>query len=332
MATTAPHIVDRMTDSVSEYREAARVVTDDPDTVPRVATTLLDIYDRTLQPDKPAYVDLDNPASTLFKHVYADIPGYRNAFAFKPSEWPASSWVDEIHREFTDKTSDSISDPAHTVKSMFGRPKGWTGLMFTQTTAPVFHYAAETVGNRYVPEVETEQNWIINPLKESRDSLRERIVSEIHDQTTDILQAVYGDTVPVFRGLSPSDENPSATTPTRISDRFEETYTNESSFLHRHRLAESWTLDPGYAARYAKGRSPTAESGVLLRREIPTERILASSSTVHALNQYEAEAIVMHPPETTYTAEHIHPASTLTNQSVTELALQAVTDVTADLQ
>jgi hypothetical protein len=204
--------------------------------------------------------------------------------------------------------------------------------MFTTATTSLFHYAADNVSNQYIGDINDEEDWIQNPFNAEPDEEELGIISRNHDYTVEILRKVYGDTVPVFRGISPSTRNPSASKPTRISDDFVTACEDTTEFLHHHRPIESWTFDPGYAARYARGRAPDGESGVLLARDVHTSQILATSATTFALNQYEAEALVMHPQETIYPASHIHPADSLTNQTITEFALDAIANITAPIQ
>lgn len=144
-----------------------------------------------------------------------------------------------------------------------------------------------------------------------------------HEQTTEAFREAFGDTITVFRGISEAANYTSAEG-TSVSAKMREAKDRGEAFTLGHRTCESWTTDPDYASLYS-----SHENGVLLKREIPVERVVAASHTTRGLAYNEFEVIVAHDEEATYDPDQIHIGDA-DEEEVVEMAVEAAATATTE--
>lgn len=239
-----------------------------------------------------------------------------------------ASMSEEFHDEAKEKLGEKFDDG--TLETGFELKQGWVGPVFDERTAPLFQVAASMTGNETLPSNVEE---ILEA--ETTDEEREA-VANLREHTVEMMRDIYGDTVTVYRGLSPGENTLSDAEETDVAEQIREAVARGEDIEIDHRIAESWTIDPSYAHRYAVHEDITEENerieepGAMLEAEMPVEQaVIASISGI--LNEYENEVVMAHEGPKTYTPDDVYMYEDLDDdREMAELllsnALEAVED------
>lgn len=176
------------------------------------------------------------------------------------------------------------------------------GKMFGEDSAPMHQVAAEITGNTRVPEDalgEEDETWgtprdpfAFDVAEEDLDAYR-----AYSERTSEFLRDHAGETVTLYRGYSGADGGaPSPAGVTPIGDQIADAARDGDSVTVPHRSVESWTIQPGIAANYGAG-------GVVVKREIPVERVVGIGATSGSLPG--SEVVVAHDAERTYDPDEV---------------------------
>ncbi len=190
-------------------------------------------------------------------------------------------------------------DARRTVKQAQGEH---LGKMFGEDSAPMHQVAAELTGNTRVPEDalgEEDETWgtprdpfAFDVSDEDLDAYR-----AYSERTTEFLREHAGETVTLYRGYSGADGGaPSPAGVTPIGDQIADATRAGDSVTVPHRSVESWTTQPGIAANYGAG-------GVVVRREMPVERVVGIGATSGSLPG--SEVVVAHDAERAYDPDEV---------------------------
>lgn len=242
---------------------------------------------------------LTGVSDDLLKQATYNVDGYNAEMSLSPNYY-SDEFKQEVRKNYERRAGEEALDSIDTV---YGRA-GWRGPMFSNAGAPIFHHAADLTGNERQPELEPRYDDEDLFSEEYRDSERLSAVEEKSEQTTEIFREAFGDTVTVYRGVASKDP-PSSAVATDVAEQMREALDEDGAFEHEHRPAESWTTDPHYAGHYATGAYGVEGEGVVLKREIPVEQVIASSHTTEELSEKENEVAVAHEETATYNSENV---------------------------
>lgn len=211
--------------------------------------------------------------------------------------------------------AEDIAWDYHVVEIVEDGLNEWQKGMFSEECAPMFQLAADITGNDTLPEGGAwgDEEYMDTVLEMPAGYEEKEAFEAKMEQTHEVLREAFGDTMTVYRGMSPSSTNPTRANPSDVSVEMREAKEAGESFSHEHRPVEAWTTNPSYAARYAKGARNEVEGGAMLKKEIPIERVFAASHT-DFLAKRESEVIVMHDEEEVYHPEQVTPSDEIDNE------------------
>lgn len=176
----------------------------------------------------------------------------------------------------------------------------WQREVYAEETAPLFQLAAEATGNGQVP---TDDPDVFNVLEDGAGDTESSLYERIAEHSRDTVRDVYGDSVVAYRGLSPEGK-PSATGSSSISDDIANAADAGEDMELEHRTLESWTVDPSHARKFSGVDDEDQRDGVIVKQEIPTDRVMASSMS-GVLNAAEDELAVAHDESETIEPEQV---------------------------
>jgi len=226
-------------------------------------------------------------------------------------------------RQVLNEFENEIAWGPHITEIVHDGINEWQLGMFTEECAPMFQLASEITGNETLPEDGAHgDDEEIPSVMEMAVTYEEKEAFEAKmEQTQDVLREAFGDTITVYRGISPAKGNPTYAEPSNASDKLTQAAESGETAVHEHRPIESWTTDAQYASQYAKGMAQGhPEDGVIMKQEVPVDRVMASSHT-SPLSTRESEVIVMHDEEEEYQPENIIPSGEISDRWLVQEAL-----------
>jgi len=222
-------------------------------------------------------------------------------------------------RQANQEFEDEISWDDRITNIVDGGINEWQLGMFTEETAPMFQLAADITGNETLPEGGAYGDSDIPSVLDMEVAYDEIEAFEAKmEQNQEVLREAFGDTITVYRGINSVEGNPTHANPSEASDKMLEAKERGEGIVHEHRPIESWTTNPSYSTLYATGDAQSSQNtGVMLRKEVPVERVMASSHASELHNR-ESEVIVMHDEEEEYSNDDIISSEQITNRFLIE--------------
>lgn len=197
---------------------------------------------------------------------------------------------DSPHDTFAEFADQFRDEYANLVSEVIG---AWVNWPTNNSTAPLWHIFAEANENFKVP-INIESDLNAEKFGEALYAFR--------DFTQEKLEQRFGDSIVLYRALDSSG----------FEDMKMETPETDSVVL-RHRPVESWTLDPEFARNW--------KNGVILRKEVDIDNILASQITNPNFIGHEKEMLVESEGEEKYTEDEIVDAREFDPEENAEWAL-----------
>jgi len=190
----------------------------------------------------------------------------------------AMDWGNEFPEAMRDRMQENHPEAYEQLNESF---EPWSDDPHSEEMNSFWNYAVQHSGNGNIPEMEGRPE---NVTQEEVEA-----VQRLHEVTQDTLTELYGDTVPLFRPVGGSAAS-------ELKNAKESDEDDDIQFTHRP--AESWSGDIEQIAQrtdFEDGES------VVIRREVPTEDVLASSVTGSpGLDAQDNEFVVSSPTETEY--------------------------------
>jgi len=179
---------------------------------------------------------------------------------------------DDYDRQAKEEFRDSVDrDTYNSVQSNFD---AWHSGDMGESTAAVYQAAAEITGNeKFVDPVGGGGDpFAVDVPDEEVEAVRKAI-----EHTQEQLRDKFGDTVPLTRGVH--------------GDLARDL---EGGGEVSHQSAESWSLSPGFASRFASADNhPEAdEDGVVMTKDVPVESIIATGDTTPGISSLGSEFVV----------------------------------------
>lgn len=207
----------------------------------------------------------------------------RNAPIQETADNPTLSmdWGNEFPEAMRDRAQELLGDNYSMVEEGFS---SWSEDPFGEQMASMWNHAINHTGNGNVPE----------GIQGRPEEDEVQAIATMHEMNQDTLQDVYGDSVPVFRPVSgqAAQELKSA----KESDEDED-------IQFSHRPAESWSSD----IEQISNRTDFEEGETaVIRREVPTENVLASSLLGNpGMETEDNEFVVMSEEQTEYKPDDV---------------------------
>lgn len=152
-------------------------------------------------------------------------------------------------------------------------------------TASIWATISENTGNDNFPD----EAPISSP---TADSFEQEIIEEQKQYTEDTLREMFGDTVPLSRGIDGE-----------FAQQIQEAAESGEEIELEARAVESWTTFPDHAEQFA---TMETGDGVIITQEVPVEEIWASSHTTPGLAEEENEFLVGKEDSFSIDPENVH--------------------------
>lgn len=203
-----------------------------------------------------------------------------------------SSFNDDLRDDFGKEMVDTIHDIG----------KSWADSIYStlkKDTYPLYRSAAEQYNNDYFPKEGETPLQDAGRMYPGDYERADQYLRQYRRRMQEDYRATFGDTVPVFRGIAPEDYNDAEQVRATL-ERDPESVTVKNTVLN------SWTTDPATAEKFARRED---KNGLVLRQEVPVERIWMTSDTQSGLFNSESEFVIGNPESRQqFDAENIIPA------------------------
>lgn len=226
---------------------------------------------------RSAYVNQTTEVSLAGQTVSAS-PVLRDAFEREMSSLHAAA-VERLETEV--EFGEFIAEDAESLFTAWREVREFS--LLNSETYQLWSVAADETGNSNPPEDATE-----SIDRGVSDVDRETVMIQ-KQHTEDVLREVFGDTVPVARGVSGD-----------IATEIREQAEAGEPVEIEHRTLESWSTFPDHSEDFA------GDDGIIIQTEVPVEEVWASSHTTPGLEDHENEIIVGKSGPETYGPEDIY--------------------------
>lgn len=310
--------------------DAASSLVQQRDADPEVVKRALLEREHDIEPD-----ELSSEGKNLASKIGAHVTGHTKYGVNMPyitSREVSGNFVrNQAQKEF----ESDISWGAHIPEIVEDGISEWRMSMFEEETAPMFQVASDIMDNDTLPEggAHGDDEYVPTVLEEPVGHDEKEAFRAKMEQTQDLLRDAFGESITVYRGLSTAEGAPTSAGETDVAAQLTQAANEGRLVEHEHRPVEAWSTNPEYASMYATGEAQLASGepdteGVLLKKEIPVDRVMLSSHTSD-LSEAESEVIVMHEEVEEYSPDQIVPKDQIDNEKLIDEALQIADDTEA---
>lgn len=214
---------------------------------------------------------------------------------------PVMDWrSNDVRQAAESELSERVDDPEYSMDYIEDKYDAWFSMdrdeMLNTSTSDLWVAAAKRTDNYTEPE-----NSQFDLTSRTINDPQENDLETSFDVTRDVLSDIFGDTVPVSRGVSGE-----------FAEQLLEAKENGEEIELDHRTLESWSTFPDHAQQFAEGEG----AGAIITTEIPVDRVFGSSFTTPGLEEHENEIIAGLDKTVTYSPGQIHDTS---DESMTQV-------------